>query len=112
MPTLVESSEALAVDVSCSDDSLIVVLDDGRTVSVPLVWFPRLLAATPQQRKDWESIGGGIGMHWEAIDEDISVASLLQPEKFMRLAPTALQPANRARKAGVKSKKRSHAARG
>ena len=90
VPTLVESSEALAVDVSCSDDSLIVVLDDGRTVSVPLVWFPRLFAATPQQRKDWESIGGGIGMHWEAIDEDISVASVLQPEKFMRLANTAL----------------------
>jgi hypothetical protein len=89
-----ESSEVLAVDVSCSDDSLIVVLDDGRTVSVPLVWFPRLLAATPQQRKDWESIGGGVGMHWEAIDEDISVASLLQPEKFMRLANT-YQPSPR-----------------
>ena len=81
-----ESGEALAVDVSSSDDSLTVVLDDGRTVSVPLVWFPRLLAATPQQRRDWEPIGGGIGIHWEAIDEDISVASLLQPERFMRLA--------------------------
>jgi len=86
MPTSVASGETLAVDVSCSDDSLIVVLDDGRTVSVPLVWFPRLLAATPRQRKAWEPIGGGIGMHWEAIDEDISVASLLQPERFMRLA--------------------------
>jgi hypothetical protein len=94
MPISVESGEALAVDVSCSEDSLIVVLDDGRTVSVPLVWFPRLLAATPQQRKDWEPIGGGIGMHWEAIDEDISVASLLQPEKFMRLANT-YQPSPR-----------------
>ena len=112
MPTLVESSEALAIDVSCSDDSLIVVLDDGRTVSVPLVWFPRLLAATPQERKDWESIGGGIGMHWEAIDEDISVGSLLQPDKFMRLANTALQPTSRARRRPVKSKKRARAARG
>jgi hypothetical protein len=111
MPTLVQSGEALAVDVSCSDDSLIVVLDDGRTVSAPLVWFPRLLAATPQQRKDWESIGGGIGMHWEAVDEDISVASLLQPEKFMRLAITALQPTSRARRK-AKSKPRSRAARG
>jgi len=92
-------------------DSLIVVLDDGRTVSVPLVWFPRLLAATPQQRKDWESIGGGIGMHWEAIDEDISVASLLQPEKFMRLADTALRPTSRARRKG-KSRKPSRASRG
>ena len=112
MPTLVESSEALAIDVSCSDDALTVVLDDGRTVSVPLVWFPRLLAATPQERKVWESIGGGIGMHWEAIDEDISVASLLQPDKFMRLANTALQPTSRARTPSIKSKRSARAARG
>jgi len=110
MPTLVQSGEALAVDVSCSDDSLIVVLDDGRTVSAPLAWFPRLLAATQQQRKDWESIGGGIGMHWEAVDEDISVASLLQPEKFMRLANTALQPTSR--KARQPKSKRAKPARG
>ncbi len=87
----VETSEALAVDVSCSADALSVVLDDGRTVSVPLAWFPRLLAATPRQRKRWEPIGGGIGIHWEEIDEDISVASLLQPERFMRLAERALE---------------------
>ena len=92
MPTLVDRSETLAVEVACSDDALTVVLDDGRTVSVPLLWFPRLLNATPKQRKEWEFIGGGIGIHWEAIDEDISVASLLRPEKFMRLANTALPP--------------------
>jgi len=86
MPTSLEHGESVAVEVSCSDHSLTVVLDDGRTVSVPLVWFPRLLNATAQQRSNWEPIGGGIGMHWEEIDEDISVASLLQPEKFMRLA--------------------------
>jgi hypothetical protein len=62
MPTLVASSEAVATDVSCSRDSLTVVLDDGRTVSVPLVWFPRLLNATEKQRKEWEFIGGGIGI--------------------------------------------------
>jgi hypothetical protein len=90
MPVSVETAEAVAVDVSCSDDALSVVLDDGRTVSVPLVWFPRLVSATPRQRKQWEPIGGGIGIHWEAIDEDISVASLLQPERFMRLAEGAL----------------------
>jgi hypothetical protein len=95
MPASVETGEALAVDVSCSDDSLTVVLDDGRTVSVPLVWFPRLLGATRHQRKHWEPIGGGVGIHWEAIDEDISVASLLQPERFMRLAEGALQSASR-----------------
>ena len=111
MPISVESGDVLAVEVSCSEDSLIVVLDDGRTVSVPLVWFPRLLAAAPQQRKDWEPIGGGIGMHWEAIDEDISVASLLQPEKFMRLANTALQPTSRRRRK-ARPGKPSRAARG
>ncbi|MBI3682025.1 MAG: DUF2442 domain-containing protein [Acidobacteria bacterium] len=62
-----------------------IVLADGRVVSVPLAWFPRLLAASPKQRAEWELIGGGIGIHWEAIDEDILVASLLQPEHFMRL---------------------------
>jgi hypothetical protein len=97
MPTLAVSSEALAVEVSCSDDALTVVLDDGRKVSVPIVWFPRLLNATSKQRNDWEFIGGGVGIHWEAIDEDISVASLLRPEKFMRLpelpAPSTPPPA-------------------
>lgn len=108
MPASVETGEALAVDVSCSNDSLTVVLDDGRTVSVPLVWFPRLLAATPQQRRDWEPIGGGIGIHWEAIDEDISVASLLQPERFMRLAESALQstPSRTRRKATIRKPSR------
>src|SRR5713101_2710002 len=98
MPILVDRSETLAVEVACSDDALTVVLDDGRTVSVPLMWFPRLLNATPRQRKEWEFIGGGIGIHWEAIDEDISVASLLQPENFMRLPDDALQPTSRARR--------------
>ena len=96
MPTLVASSEAVAVDVSCSNDAMSVVLDDGRTVSVPLVWFPRLLNATEKQRKEWEFIGGGIGIHWEEIDEDISVASLLTPEKFMRLANKLHPPPVRA----------------
>src|SRR5580693_4620467 len=106
MATSPDRCEALAVDVSCSVDSLVVVLDDGRTVSVPLVWFPRLLAATPRQRRDWESIGGGIGMHWEAIDEDISVASLLQPERFMRLAGPVPQAPSRGRRK-AKSRKSS-----
>jgi hypothetical protein len=92
MLSLVQHSEALALEVSCSDDELTVVLDDGRTVSVPLAWFPRLLQASARQRKEWELIGGGIGVHWDAIDEDISVTSLLQPEKFMRLANPAMNP--------------------
>jgi len=91
MPTLVDSSEALAVEVSCSDDALTVVLNDGRSVSVPVVWFPRLLKATPKERSEWDFIGGGIGIHWDAIDEDISVASLLRPERFMRLPDRRLR---------------------
>ena len=98
MSTLVEQSEALAVDVSCTDDELSVVLSDGRTVTVPVAWFPRLVDASPKERADWEFIGGGIGIHWETIDEDISVASLLQPENFMRLPSRALQPTSRARR--------------
>jgi hypothetical protein len=97
MSTLVESSEATAVEVSCTRDALSVVLNDGRMVSVPLAWFPRLLDATPKQRAEWELIGGGIGIHWEAIDEDILVASLLQPENYMRLPNEGLRPAKAPR---------------
>jgi hypothetical protein len=88
MTTLVDRAEALAVEISCSNDALSVTLSDGRAVSAPLAWFPRLADATPSERSDWELIGGGIGIHWEKIDEDISVASLLQPGNFMRLPET------------------------
>ena len=98
MNTLVESSEVMAVEVSCTTDTLNVVLADGRMVSVPLAWFPRLLAASPKQRAAWELIGGGIGIHWEAIDEDILVASLLQPENYMRLPNEAVQRTARKRR--------------
>lgn len=110
MNTLVEKVEILAVDVSCSTDALSATLSDGRTVSVPLVWFPRLLEATPSERADWELIGGGIGIHWEAIDEDISVASLLQPTNFMRLPNEALRPTSRRRR-GTASKRTGAARR-
>ncbi len=66
-----------AVDVSFAADSLVVTLADGRTVSAPLEWFPRLLRATPKQRRNWRLIGQGVGIHWEDVDEDISVRSLL-----------------------------------
>jgi hypothetical protein len=99
MSTLAEKSEALALDVSCTAHTLSVNLADGRTISVPLAWFPRLLEATPNQRAEWELIGGGIGIHWEAIDEDISVASLLQPENFMRLPSKRMQPTREKRRA-------------
>ncbi len=104
MSTLVERAEALAVDVSCTDDNLSVVLSDGRTVAVPLAWFPRLVGASAKQRAGWELIGGGVGIHWEAVDEDIPVASLLQPENFMRLPNKALQPTSRAQRRAKKAK--------
>lgn len=66
-----------AVDVTFTKDTLVVTLADGRCVSAPLEWFPRLLRATPNQRRNWRLIGSGIGIHWEDVDEDISVRSLL-----------------------------------
>jgi Protein of unknown function (DUF2442) len=78
MNTLAIEVEALAVDVKCLIDHLLVVLADGREVSAPLVWFPRLQKATEKQRSNWRLIGGGIGIHWEDVDEDISVKSLLR----------------------------------
>lgn len=65
-------------DVHCDDDSLIVDLMDGRTISVPLAWYPRLANATSAQRAVWEIAGGGFGIHWPEIDEDLSSEGLLR----------------------------------
>ena len=70
--------QALAVDVSCSNEALHVALADGREISVPLEWYPRLLDATPKDRNNWTLIGGGLGIHWEDLDEDVTVESLLR----------------------------------
>lgn len=78
MSTLAIDVEPLAVDVTFTDDALRVVLADGREISVPLTWSPRLLMATPEQRKEWRLIGGGVGIQWESVDEDIAVESLLR----------------------------------
>jgi len=77
MSTLASKAVGDAVDVSFTDDEIIVALADGRRVSAPIEWFPRLLRATPWQRANWSLIGRGIGVHWEDIDEDISMRSLL-----------------------------------
>ena len=78
MSTLkVEQTEATAQHVKVTPDTLTVDLTDGRTISVPLAWFPRLLHAMPKQRANWRLIGRGIGIHWEDVDEDISVRTLL-----------------------------------
>ena len=65
-------------DVRVTEDMLSVDLMDGRTVSVPLAWYPRLLHATPKQRKNWQISGGGYGIHWPDVDEDISTEGLLR----------------------------------
>ncbi len=77
MNTLAAKVEPRIVDLSFTSDALKVVLADGREVSAPLEWFPRLRDANEQQRKNWRLIGRGIGIHWEDVDEDISVRSLL-----------------------------------
>ena len=73
----VETREALAIGIAVSEDTLSVELADGRTIAAPLAWYPRLAYATPEERGSWRLIGGGRGIHWPAIDEDISLANLL-----------------------------------
>jgi hypothetical protein len=65
------------VGVDVTDDVLIVALADGRSVSVPLAWYPRLLHATLAQRRQWQIAGAGFGIHWPEIDEDLSVEGIL-----------------------------------
>ena len=74
------TKEALADGVRVTDDELIVELADGRTVSVPITWFPRLLHGKPTERANWRLIGRGEGVHWPDIDEDISAAGMLNGE--------------------------------
>ncbi|MGH9523887.1 MAG: DUF2442 domain-containing protein [Terriglobales bacterium] len=71
--------EPVARVVGFTETSLRVTLADGRELRVPLSWFPRLVSASNAQRAHWQLIGGGIGIHWPDIDEDISVENLLAP---------------------------------
>lgn len=65
-------------DVHFTEDTLNVDLVDGRSIIVPLTWYPRLLHATPEQRKNWQIYGGGYDLHWPDIDEDLSTEGLLR----------------------------------
>ncbi len=87
--TEIEVPEATSVVVS--DESLSAVLGDGRVISVPLHWYPRLLHATPEERNNWRLMGDGLGIHWPDLDEDVSVEGLLAgrasqegPQSFQR----------------------------
>jgi hypothetical protein len=73
----IEIPTAIAERVIVTKDNLMVALTDGRTVSAPLAWYPRLLHGTPLERKKWRLIGGGEGIHWPDLDEDISVEHLV-----------------------------------
>jgi hypothetical protein len=72
----VEMDIPYAENIMVTADTLTVDLSDGRTISVPLVWYPRLMHATPEELKNWRLIGKGQGVHWEDIDEDISIEGL------------------------------------
>ena len=113
-------------DVRVTSKMLEVVLRDGRTLSVPLEWYPRLAHGSSTERQRWRLIGEGIGIHWPDLDEDISIAGLLAGlpsgesasslKKWLasrrRPPHKALQPPSRARRAGGRPKNKHGAARG
>ena len=77
----IKRQETIATQVSVTDELLTVDLADGRIVAVPLEWYPRLTHATKKERKSWRLIGGGRGIHWPDLDEDISVINLLAGQR-------------------------------
>lgn len=78
MSSLAHNIVPHATAVRCTDDELVVSLNDGRTLSVPLAWFPRLAHASADARATYELLGEGEGIHWPAVDEDVSVPGLLE----------------------------------
>lgn len=78
MSFLARVTDERVLDVRCDEHSLTVYLMDGRTISAPLAWYPRLLRATPAQRANWEKAGAGYGIHWPGLDEDLSTEGLLR----------------------------------
>jgi hypothetical protein len=78
MGILALAADERVVDVKFGKDTLSVDLRDGRTITVPLAWYPRLFHATAAQRKNWQVAGGGYGIHWPDIDEDLSTEGLLR----------------------------------
>ena len=75
---MVKLADERMLEVQFTDDAISVSLRDGRVITVPLVWYPRLLDATATQRKNWKIAGGGYGIHWPDIDEDLSTEGLLR----------------------------------
>ena len=78
MGTLAIRADERVRNVYFTEDTISVDIMDGRTITVPLVWYPKLLAASPEQLEKWQVAGGGYGIHWEEIDEDLSTEGLLR----------------------------------
>jgi len=111
--SVLREPEALAQKVRVTADELVVKLVDGRTVSVPVQWYPRLAHGSPAERQNWQIIGRGVGVHWPDLDEDIAVEDLLagrpsgeSQASFQRwlesrdlLANKRMQPARQKRRA-------------
>ena len=91
MHSLAPETDVRAMNVVLDDARLVVDLMDGRTIAVPLAWYPRLANATPEQRNHWQLAGGGYGIHWPDIDEDLSTEGLLRgaraPQAGLRSGP-------------------------
>lgn len=102
MSTSGVAAEPVAVSAKVARDTLVVELRDGRVLSVPLAWYPRLAAATATERRRWELIGPGIGIHWPLIDEDVSIEALMAGQRSTESASSlrrweaSRRPANRA----------------
>ena len=84
MPTSTTDPGERILDVTIDDDSLTLHLADGRAISAPLTWYPRLNRAAPATRQNWELCAAGLGVHWPELDEDISSAGMLQGQPTRR----------------------------
>lgn len=106
MSFLAETAPDIRVrGVHVDKERLTVDLMDGRSITVPLAWYPRLLAATPEQRRHWEIAGGGYGIHWPDLDEDLSTDGLLRGAPAPRGSLSPISPRGRAKVAERKKAK-------
>ena len=96
MGILALSADERVRDVRVSEDTLTVDLMDGRTIAVPLLWYPRLRSGTPKERANWKPCAAGYGIHWPDLDEDLSTEGLLRGAPAPKRS--ARRPANRARR--------------
>ena len=90
MGTLALAADERVAEVEVTEEAVSVRLMDGRTISVPLAWYPRLFNATPEQRNNWQIGGGGYGIHWPDVDEDLSTEGMLRGAPAPRQPPTAV----------------------